>query len=466
MYVSHRTESLRSFIAAAVLAPLLAVAMPSAALALSASSLPTIVHPPRADDAAASALPGIELSAALRDSGDSSAWPAQRVVIDSGAAGDFFGWSVGVDGHTAVVGAYDVTVGGNEQQGVAYIFTESDGIWTETAELTAADGHAFDIFGSAVAISRSMVAIGAYQSSGSRGAVYVFTGSGSHWTQKAKVTADDAAANDCLGWSVAASNGNVFAGAPFAVVDGVQVGAVYVFAATASGWGQVQKLTASDAGTGDFFGASVAADPDTVVVGADSTQIGANVTQGAAYVFDNSGAGWSEAAKLTSDDGAAFDNFARSVGVSGSTVFAGAPYATVDDNAFEGAVYVFENTGAGWLQSQKLLAGDGAANNDFGWSVAVSGDNAIVGATNFYDTDQGQVYRFAKSGGEWTQVEELVSGDGPAIDFFGWSVALSGSTALVGEPFAPVGDHTYQGAAWFYEGPADIIFADGFDALP
>ena len=95
-------------------------------------------------------------------------------------------------------------VNGHEQQGAAYVFTKTDDVWNLAATLTASDGVAFDLFGERVALSGNVAAIGAYQADGSRGAVYVFTGNGSHWTQKARLVADDGAASDCLGWSVAA----------------------------------------------------------------------------------------------------------------------------------------------------------------------------------------------------------------------------------------------------------------------
>ena len=393
---------------------------------------------------------------------ESALGSSQKVVIDSGAQGDFFGWAVAIDGDTALVGAYGVKVGVHKQQGLAYIFTETDGVWTLAATLTANDGRPFDTFGSAVALSNGIAAVGAYQADGGRGYVYVYTGSGAHWTQKAKLSTDTTV-DECLGWSVGVSGSTVLAGAPFAEIDGKQFGAVYAYAPTAGVWGQTQEITASDAGLGDFFGNAIATDGANVVIGADSATIGANTTQGAAYVFKNSGGTWVEQAKLIADDGAAFDNFGRAVAISGSTILVGAPYVVIDDNAFEGAVYAYDGAGATWQQRQKLLASDGTANTYFGWSVAVSGDNALVGATSFYDPDTGAAYAFARSGTQWTQTQELVSGDGPDPEFFGWSVGLSASGALIGEPLAKVGDNYDQGASYFYSAPADVIFADGFD---
>lgn len=424
-----------------------------------AAQLPTILHPAASGAAAhLSAMSPFDELAPAAPNGT-----GQRVVIADGAQEDFFGWSVAIDGDTALVGAYGVTVGDHVQQGAAYVFTKTDAIWNYTATLTASDGTTFDIFGERVALSGHIAAIGAYQADGSKGAVYVFSGSGAHWTQKARLVADDGAANDCLGWSLAATGQTVLAGAPFVMTGQVQTGAIYVFAPSGGPWGQTQKFFPDDINSGDGFGSAVAADGTTVVVAADGALVGANQGQGAAYVYDGAGGTWTQQAKLTADDGAAFDNFGRSVAVSGSTVFVGAPYATIDGNGFEGAAYVFG--GSNWRQQQKLVASDGAAGGYFGWSVAVSGDNALVGAGSYNMTHAGEAYSFARAPSVFEETHAYV-GDGGGVDDYGWTVAVSGSDAIVGEPFGDVGANFAQGAVFFYAltAPADdTIFTNGFE---
>ena len=417
-----------------------------------AQSLPSIVH-----GAALSTPSPFADFVAPRGTG-------QRVVIADGAQLDFFGWSVAIDGDTALVGAYGVTVDGHTQQGAAYVFTKTDAIWNLAATLTASDGMTFDTFGERVALSGNLAAIGAYQADGSKGAVYVFTGSGSHWTQKARLVADDGAANDCLGWSLAATGQVVLAGAPFVMTGQVQTGAVYVFAPSGGTWSQTQKFFPDDINQGDFFGSTVAADGTTAIVAAEEALVGANQGQGAAYVYDGTGGTWTQQAKLTAADGAAFDDFGRSVAVSGSTVFVGAPYAVIDGNGFQGAAYVFSGGGSNWHQDQKLVASDGAADGYFGWSVSVSGDNALVGAGSYNMTRAGEAYSFARAASVFEETHAY-AGDGGGVDDYGWTVAVSGSDAIVGEPFANVGANYAQGAAFFYElTPADdTIFANGFE---
>lgn len=392
-------------------------------------------------------------------------WMGQKVVADDGAQGDFFGWSVAVDGNTALLGAYGVTIDGHELQGAVYVFTRMNGLWTRTARLTASDGAAFDSFGDHVAISGTMAAISADYANVDghvgQGAVYVFTGSGADWTQQAKLTADDGAEQDSLGWSVAISGTAILAGAPFVSISR---GAVYVFS-TAGSFDQLQKLVPSDGVSGDFFGDAVAVSGGTALIGADNAAANGNAYLGAAYVFDDAGGNWIESARLSAEDGAALDSFGRSVAISGTTAFVGAPYAGIDGNAFQGAAYVFERSGDDWTRTAKLTASDGVADEDFGWSVALSDTVALVGA-NAYNTEfPGAVYRFARSGDTWTEAQKLVSNDGTGVDFFGWSVALSGATGLLGEPFGNVGPNYAQGAAYFY-GPVDVVFRDGFDGPP
>jgi FG-GAP repeat protein len=147
-------------------------------------------------------------------------------------------------------------------------------------------------------------------------------------------------------------------------------------------WSQQQKLIASDATANDFFGYSVAISGETIVVGAPIDTVGANVQQGSAYVFVRSGASWSQQQKLTAVDGAASDWFGFAVSISGDTVAVGAFRNTVGSHAEQGSLYVFVRSGTSWSQQQKLTASDGAANDHFGGSAAISGNTVVVGSPN------------------------------------------------------------------------------------
>jgi hypothetical protein len=193
------------------------------------------------------------------------------------------------------------------------------------------------------------------------------------------------------------------------------------------------SLPGADGAAGDHFSYSVALDGDTVLVGAYADSVGANVSQGSAYVFTRSGSTWTQQAKLTADDGASYDFFGTSVALDGETALVGAYRDDVGANMDEGSVYVFTRSGTTWTQQAKLVASDGAAGDWFGYSVALNGDTALVGAcTTGTISQQGSAYVFSRSGTTWTQQAKLMPGDGVPRNFFGISVALDGNTALVG----------------------------------
>jgi hypothetical protein len=238
------------------------------------------------------------------------------------------------------------------------VFTKPSPGWRsgpQAAELTASDGAAGDQLGFSVGMSSdgSTVVAGAPGAGVGRGAAYAFTKPSPGWRsgpQAAKLTASDGAAFDALGFSVGVSSdgSTVVAGAPAATVGTNPFqGAAYVFTKPSTGWAtgtQAAKLTASDGAAGGELGFSVGASSDgsTVVAGAPGT----NFAPGATYVFAKPSTGWAtetQAARLTASDGTAGDHLGGSVGASsdGSTVVAGAPFATVGTNRAQGAAYVF-----------------------------------------------------------------------------------------------------------------------------
>jgi hypothetical protein len=374
-----------------------------------------------------------------------SAWSVTPVEVakllaDDGATNDFFGFSVALSGDTAVIGALrdDNDVNGVDS-GSAYVFTRAGANWSQQAKLTAADGAANDTFGGNVAISGDTAVIGALSDDNDvngvdSGSAYVFIRSGTNWGQQAKLTATDGAAGDEFGYSVALSGDTAVIGAARDDDEGNDSGSAYVFTRAGTNWSQQAKLTAADGAAGDVFSISVALSGNTVVIGADlNDNKGDN--SGAAYVFTRSGTTWSQQAKLTADDGAADDIFGIRVALSGVTAVIGA--ARDDDKGDNsGAAYVFIRSGTTWSQQAKLTAADGAARDWFGTRVAISGDTAVIGA--ILDDDKsdnsGSAYVFTRSGTSWSQQAKLTATDGAADDVFGWSVALSGDTVVIGAP--------------------------------
>jgi hypothetical protein len=339
-----------------------------------------------------------------------------ELTASGGASGDNFGYSVAVDGDTAVVGAPHA----ESSTGTAYVFTDSGGSWVQSAELSAPGASEF---GWSVAISGGTIAVGAPGPAAGSGAVYVFTGSGGTWSTPTVV---NAAGANFFGSSVALAGGTLVVGAS----DGAGASAdghVFVFTDSGGPWAQQAELDGDPTGA---FGWSVATDGDTVVVGEPFAAIGSGSANGKAYVFTGAGGTWSAPTVLTASDAATGDQFGGSVAVSGGTAVIGA----VGKNDHAGAAYVF-TAGSGWTQQAELAASDGGANDQFGASVALSGGNLLVGAFghnpvvgNFV----GVAYLFSGAGASWPQQAELSANDAADQDHFGWSVAMSGSTLLVG----------------------------------
>ncbi len=335
-------------------------------------------------------------------------WTQQaELTASDGRQSDLFGSSVAVSGGTVVVGAPQHTFGINTSQGAAYVFVQSGTTWTQQQELMASDGAENDVFGASVAVSGGTAVVGAFNAfnnpnmglQSGRGAAYVFVQSGTTWTLQQELTASDGAAFDHFGSSVAVSGGTAFVGAAWKQFGSTfDQGAAYVFTQSGTTWTQQQELTASDGAAGDYFGVSVAVSGGTAVVGAHGHQVGANAVQGAAYVFVQSGTTWTLQQELTASDGAAFDHFGWSVVVNGGTALVGAQGHQVGASADQGAAYVFVQSGTTWTQQQELTASDGAENDGFGYSVALSGGTAVVGADNHKvgsNAGQGAAYVFA-----------------------------------------------------------------------
>jgi MYXO-CTERM domain-containing protein len=274
---------------------------------------------------------------------------------------------------------------------------------------------------------------------------------GTTWTQQAELAASDGQQGDSFGTSVALSGGTVIVGAPsHAVGNNGWQGAAYVFVQSGTSWTQQAELTASDGAGFDQFGCSVGVSGSTAIVGAWDHEVANNCEQGAAYVFTRSGASWTQQAELIASDGAALDTFGSSVALSGCLAVVAAPEHRVGVSTYQGAAYVFVQSGSARTQQVELAGGIGAEQGFFGWSVSLSGGTAIVGASGppHLDPWQDTAYVFVQNATAWTQQAELtVSNSGD--ERFGFSV--SGSTVLVGAPGRGGGDDSLPGTAFAYE---------------
>ena len=387
-----------------------------------------------------------------------------KLIADDGAANDNLGYSVALDGNTAVVGAYKADVSTNTDRGAAYVFVRNGSTWVFQAKLVASDGAAGDQFGYAVALHVDTIVVGAPLNDNTNGtnagAAYVFVRSENSWSEQQKLIGESAGThtNDNFGWSVAVEGDVAVVGAPNAPGVGVDQGVVYVFNRVANSWGSTWAQKIQPGGTvligDDNFGWSVALNGNTLVVGAKGFDNGSNSAQGAIFFFLFSGGTWSaQGGRLYSSDGAYDDRFGSSVTVVGDIAAIGAPYNDNANGTDAGAVYIFSRSAGSWSQTQKLLASDGAASDQFGTAVALISDRLIIGAPQANigaNGDQGAAYTFVRSGSAWTQQSIITAGDGTANDQFGSAVALNGNTAIVGAALADVSSNTNQGATYAF----------------
>jgi hypothetical protein len=406
---------------------------------------------------------------------------------------DGFGTSIAVSGDTVVVGApleasNATGVDGNGYNnsaagaGAAYVFVRNGETWTQQAYLKASNTGEGDGFGWSVAISGNTIVVGAYQEDSNTttvnggganngatgaGAAYVFTRSGTTWTQQAYLKAANANAGDLFGSVVVVAGDTAAIGANREASQATGVngdaannasyasGAAYVFVRTGTTWTQQAYLKASDTAPGAEFGSSLGLSGESLIVGAPLAANGA----GAAYVFTRGGTAWSQQARLQASNSAASSWFAQSVAISGDTAAAGAPgeasNATgVNGNqadtsaAGAGAAYAFTRSAGTWSQQAYLKASNTAASDGFGRTIALDGATLLVGApgedsaATGIDGNQadnaaassGAVYAFSRINGAWTHYSYLKASNTGSGDEFGKALAVANGTLAVGAP--------------------------------
>jgi subtilisin family serine protease len=414
-----------------------------------------------------------------------------ELLASDGAAGDWFGYSVAIDGEIAVAGARLDNNHNGEAAGAAYVFrydpNDPTGPWVEEAKLTASDGLPYDEFGWSVAVSGDTVLVGApqHEHNGIKcGSAYVFrydpNDPDGPWPEEAELVPLDGAEGDEFGTAVAITGDYALVGAPYDDDQGSSSGSVYYYHRFGSNWVFTQKLLPTDSDsqyTDDRFGVSVALSQmmgaPRAVIGADADDETAD-NAGAAYdfaynlLYDS----WSQYQKLLAGDGEQGDCFGYSVDRVGGLIAVGAPY---DDDMGQnaGSAYVFAWVLYEYVERAKLLACDGAPWDYFGYSVAVGwspeppypADRVVIGAPmdDDYDDNSGSAYLFQWGDNDtpddpdddpWYLRAKLHASDGGPGDHFGHAVAASGETALIGAH-----DHGCIGPS----AGAAYVFAPGFE---
>ena len=365
---------------------------------------------------------------------------------------DLFGRNVAIDGNTLAIGSQDE---GNSGRGEIHVYTRSGTTWSQEAVLVASDTSKYM---SKVIIQGDTIVAGAYGNSVGtntrEGAAYVFTRSGTTWSQQAKLVASDPEAQDMFGYSIPAIDGDTVAvAAPFenGSTTSNSKGAVYVYTRSGTSWSQQAKITASDAEAGAKFGSAegrIGLSADTLVVGAEGNDEG-GTDRGAVYVFTRSGTTWSQQAKITApspstDDGV---NFGRSTDISGDTIVIGAPYDH-DAAAGAGLLFVYTRSGTTWSHQATLSVSDAAIGDQVGHDVVIKGDVIVSGARQEDTTtdNSGALYVFTRSGTTWSQQVKKKADTTIGGSYFSQFVALSGNTVVTSGYY----EDNYRGAVYVY----------------
>ena len=423
-------------------------------------------------------------------------FPMDHLTPSNDDANDRFGYTVAIDGNTAVVGAPHEASNGSDpddnsapDSGAVYVFVRSGSSWYQQGYFKATNSDAYDQFGTAVAIDGDTIVVGANLEDGdgssewdnsavNSGAAYVFVRNGSTWSQQAYLKASNAEYGDFFGTRVAISDNTIVIGANGEDSDGSSqsdnsashAGAAYVFAYDGSNWTQQAYLKAPNADYGDDL-VAVAIDGDTIAIGAideasDGNGPSNNATPGAGavYIFERSGTNWLAQDYLKAPNPDISDHFGHMVGLNGDTLVVSAwgedsDGSSAGDNSAPdaGAVYIFQhNATNGWVAQAYLKASDATADDRFGISVAMHGQGLVVGADEAGANNAGAAYFFRGSGSNWQEHTILEAANGAPLDRFGYSVGFDGDTLIVGAPDEEVAGATSAGAASIFWTSAPI----------
>lgn len=377
-----------------------------------------------------------------------------KTVASDQEIDDQFGYSVAISGNWAIVGSplEDRTPSGNE--GATYIFKYNGSTWTEEIKFQPSDLGMDDNFGHSVAISENWAIVGSPLQDGSSGSnegvVYIFKYDGSIWTQESKIQASDKDVDDNFGHSVAISGESIIVGSPLEdLTVGGNEGSAYVFEYNGSIWTETSKFQPSDLNIDDNFGNAVSISGNRAIVGSPLQDGSSGSDEGVAYIFKYDGSTWTQDTKIQALDKDMDDNFGHSVAISGD-------YAIVSANKEDtggtnaGSAYIFKYSDEmTWIQEAKIQASDKDMNDNFGYSAAISGDYVIIGAKD-EDTNAGATYVFKRSETVWAEEAKIEASDEVTGNEFGHSVALSGEYIIVGSPLDDAGGND-TGASYFYQ---------------
>lgn len=384
-------------------------------------------------------------------------WDGVQMLHSGAVINDGAGGAVDVDRDTMIVGVPGFDLPSKLGAGAVVVFRWQGTSWVEEARLTATDAAAGDRFGTSVSIQGNTAVVGAYlhdlPGKTDAGAVYVFQRSGTTWTQVAKLTASNSAANDNLGISVDLDGDTILAGAWLKTLLTSQQGAAYVFTRSGAGtWSQQAALSDINGTASDWFGNRVALEGDTAVIASTGDDV-IFTDRGTVQIYTRSGTTWTRRAALDPGLGGVSDFFGSSVSIHNGSVAVGAPGNDVTASGNEGAVYVFTGSGATWSLQQKLTRAGAAVGEGLGNAVAIRGDTVVCGVPNFdgiVGTNQGLGVSFTRTGTTWAASEVFMPNETQAQSSFGSAIAMSDEFVAVGSSNWSRSGANFSGAAYAF----------------
>ncbi|MBF0452859.1 MAG: carboxypeptidase regulatory-like domain-containing protein [Candidatus Magnetomorum sp.] len=292
-----------------------------------------------------------------------------------------------------------------------------------------------DNLGRAVAIWGDYAIAGANgddEKGGNAGAAYMIRFNGQTWVKEQKILPEDGDVNDYFGCSVAISNTDAILGAYGKDDKGSKAGAAYIYQLSSQGWTTQQKLLADDAVANDYFGYAVDIDGDFAIIGAYGDDDKGSMS-GSAYIFKREGKTWTQHQKLIDELGERNDLFGFSVAISGNYAIIGA-YRDDDKGDSSGTAIIFKYDKNTWVKQTRLVANDGKSNDYFGYDVAISGEYAAIGSyrSDAKGMNVGSVYIYQYDKGNWNYHSKIVPNDGSTNDYFGFSLDLQGTRMIIG----------------------------------
>lgn len=358
------------------------------------------------------------------------------MVADDGDVADNYGWSVAIDGTTAVVGSLNDDASGSDS-GSVYILNYDGSSWGQTQKLVAAGVGSFDGFGDSVAISGDTIVIGSPgddDAGSGAGAAYVFTNIEGTWIQTIKLVPPTLVSGDNCASEVDIDHDTIILSAMLTDSNGSNSGAAYIYRKIDGAWTYMTQLVSDDIAEFDRFGIDVAISGSRVLISADSDDDNGS-SSGSAYIFQRAGEEWTQTHKLIASDGDESDQFGERLDLSNNSALIGSRY----DNAplgNSGSAYIFEFDGSDWIEQPKLTAPDASSSEYFGQDVAIHNNRAIIGAWGQNDPagffNAGAAYAYSKTNGVWSLDNKIVASDQEGSDFFGYAVGVSDEFSIIG----------------------------------